>query len=279
MMLGIMVKAAVFPLHIWLPNAYAYAPSPVSVLLAATATKVSIYIIVRISYTIFGSSYEIYSFESLRYILLYFAILAMFAGTIMAIFEKDVKKLLAHSSVAQIGYIVLGISLATSPGIASSFIHLINHALIKAGLFMSIVAMGYYTLKRIDVKTIAGLGRQLPITFFSFVICALSLAGLPLTVGFISKLYLIKAAYMSEGIWLPFLILVSSALSLIYIWKLIEGLWYNEKSLKIEKIKELPEIYLPLLVITFLNIYFGIDAGLIIDNSFIASDALMSGIK
>ena len=84
---------------------------------------------------------------------------------------------------------------------------------------------------------------------------------------------------MSEGIWLPFLILVSSALSLIYIWKLIEGLWYNEKSLKIEKIKELPEIYLPLLVITFLNVYFGIDAGWIIDNSFIASDALMSGIK
>ena len=197
----------------------------------------------------------------------------------MAIFEKDVKKLLAHSSVAQIGYIVLGISLATSPGIASSFIHLVNHALIKAGLFMSVVAMGYYTLKRIDVNTIAGLGRRLPITFFAFVICALSLAGLPLTVGFISKLYLIKAAYMSEGIWLPFLILVSSALSLIYIWKLIEGLWYNQKNSKPEKIKELPEIYIPLLFITFLNIYFGIDAGLIIDNSFIASDALMSGIK
>ena len=94
-------------------------PITVSVLLAATATKVSIYILVRISYTIFGPSYEIYTFESLRYILLYLAILAMFAGTIMAIFEKDVKKLLAHSSVAQIGYIVLGISLATSPGIAS----------------------------------------------------------------------------------------------------------------------------------------------------------------
>ena len=144
---------------------------------------------------------------------------------------------------------------------------------------MSVVAMGYYTLKRIDVNSIAGLGRQVPITFFAFVICALSLAGLPLTVGFISKLYLIKAAYMSEGIWLPFLILVSSALSLIYIWKLIEGLWYNEKNSKSEKIKELPEIYIPLLIITFLNIYFGIDASLIIDNSFIASDALINGIK
>ena len=76
-----------------------------------------------------------------------------------------------------------------------------------------------------------------------------------------------------------FLILVSSALSLIYIWKLIEGLWYNQKNSKSEKIKELPEIYIPLLIITFLNIYFGIDAGLIIDNSFIASDALISGIK
>ena len=84
---------------------------------------------------------------------------------------------------------------------------------------------------------------------------------------------------MSEGIWLPFLILVSSALSLIYIWKLIEGLWYNETNSKAEKIKELPEIYTPLLIITFLNIYFGIDAGLIIDNSFIASDALIRGIK
>ena len=75
MMLGIMVKAAVFPLHIWLPNAYAYAPSPVSVLLAATATKVSIYILVRISYTIFGPSYEIYTFESLRYVLLYLSLI------------------------------------------------------------------------------------------------------------------------------------------------------------------------------------------------------------
>ena len=279
MILGIMVKAAIFPLHIWLPNAYAYSPSPVSVLLAASATKVAIYILIRISYSIFGPVYDIYSFENLRYILMYLSIIAMFAGTIMAIFEKDTKKLLAHSSVAQIGYIVLGMSLATSAGIASGFIHLINHALIKAGLFMSVVAMSFYTLKRIDVNTISGIGKQMPITFFAFVICALSLAGLPLTVGFISKLYLIKAAYMSEGIWLPFLILVSSALSLIYIWKLIEGLWYGNKDVKIDKIKELPEIYIPLLIITVLNIYFGIDASLIVDNSFLASDSLLNGIK
>ena len=279
MILGIMVKAAIFPLHIWLPNAYAYAPSPVSILLAATATKVAIYILARISFTIFGTSYDIYSFESLRYILLFLSICAMFAGTVMAIFEKDTKKLLAHSSVAQIGYIILGISLVTKAGIASSFIHLINHALIKAGLFMSVVAMSFYTFKRIDATSISGIGRQMPITFFAFIICALSLAGLPLTVGFISKLYLIKAAYMSEGIWLPFLILLSSALSLVYIWKLIEGLWYDvDKNNKV-KIKELPEIYIPLLIITFLNIYFGIDAGLIINSSYNAAEALVNGIK
>ncbi len=279
MILGIMVKAAIYPLHIWLPNAYAYAPSPVSVLLAATATKVAIYILVRITFTIFGPSYDLYSFEVLRYILLFLSIVAMFAGTVMAIFEKDVKKLLAHSSVAQIGYIILGISLATEIGIASGFIHLINHALIKAGLFMSVVTMGFYTLKRIDTNSINGIGKQMPITFFAFIICALSLAGLTLTVGFISKLFLIKAAYVSEGMWLVFLILFSSILSLIYIWKLIEGLWYDDKNVSNIKVKELPEIYIPLLIITCLNVYFGIDADLIIDNSFLSAGYIISGIK
>ena len=119
----------------------------------------------------------------------------------------------------------------------------------------------------------------MPITFFAFIICALSLAGLPLTVGFISKLFLIKAAYVSEGMWLVFLILFSSILSLIYIWKLIEGLWYDDKNVNNIKVKELPEIYIPLLIITFLNVYFGIDADLIIDNSFLSADYLISGIK
>ena len=279
MIAGIMVKAAIFPLHIWLPSAYAFAPSPVSVLLAATATKASIYIIARISYTIFGGTFELYAIDDLKFFLILLSIFAMFAGTFMAIYEKDIKRLLAHSSVAQIGYILLGISLATSTGIASGFIHLVNHALIKGGLFMSVVAMGFYIQKRVTIHSFSGLGKQMPITFFSFIICGLSLAGLPLTAGFISKLYLVKAAYASEGIWLCFLILLSSVLSLIYLWKMIEALWFNQSVSKDKKIKEIPQIYIPLLFIAFLNIYFGIDATIITESSFNAAESLLEGIN
>ena len=279
MITGIMVKAAIFPLHIWLPGAYAFAPSSVSVLLAATATKASIYIIARISYTIFGGTFDLYAIDDLRFFIILLSILAMFAGTIMAIYEKDIKRLLAHSSVAQIGYILLGISLATSTGIASGFIHLVNHALIKGGLFMSVVAMGFYIQKRVTIFSLSGIGKQMPITFFSFIVCGLSLAGLPLTAGFISKLYLVKAAYASEGIWLCFLILLSSALSLIYLWKMIEALWFNQENKNDKKVKEIPEIYIPLVFIAFLNIYFGIDASIITESSFNAAERLLEGIN
>ncbi len=279
MIAGIMIKAAIFPLHIWLPSAYAFAPSSVSVLLAATATKASIYIIARISYTIFGGTFELYAIDDLRFFIILLSILAMFAGTIMAIYEKDIKRLLAHSSVAQIGYILLGISLATSSGVASGFIHLVNHALIKGGLFMSVVAMGYYLQKRVTIYSLSGIGKKMPITFFSFIICGLSLAGLPLTAGFISKLYLVKAAYDSEGVWLCFLILLSSALSLIYLWKMIEALWFNPDDNKDKKVKEIPEIYIPLVLIAFLNIYFGIDATIVTESSFSAAESLLKGIN
>ncbi|MDC1260315.1 proton-conducting transporter membrane subunit [Pseudomonadota bacterium] len=274
MVVGIMVKAAIFPLHIWLPRAYAYAPSAVSILLAATATKASLYILARILFSIFLPSDDLINY-TLTYIILPLSILAMFAGTIMAIYEKDIKRLLAHSSVAQIGYISLAFSIGTKASIASGFIHMANHALIKGGLFMAVTSMGYYLQRRITIHSLSGLGKTMPITFFCFVICSLSLAGLPLTAGFISKLYLIKASINSEGLWLAFLILLSSALSLIYLWKIIEALWLSPSHNQEIKVKESPVIYTSLLIITFLNIYFGLDASLIVNSSFNASNLLL----
>ena len=118
----------------------------------------------------------------------------------------------------------------------------------------------------------------MPITFFCFILCSLSLAGLPLTAGFISKLYLIKATISSEGIWIVFLILISSALSLIYLWKMIEVLWLHENTKKII-INENPSVYISLLIITFLNIYFGLDASLIVNSSESAANTLMGFSK
>ena len=193
----------------------------------------------------------------------------------MAIYEKDIKRLLAHSSIAQVGYITLAFSVGTKSSIAAGFIHMANHAMIKGGLFMAITSMGYYIQKRITLDTLSGIGKQMPITFFCFIVCSLSLAGLPLTAGFISKLYLIKASISSEGLWLGFLILFSSALSLVYLWKMIEALWLNSKDNNQPKVKESPILYSSLLVITFLNIYFGLDASFIVDSSFNAADMLI----
>ena len=273
MVIGIMLKAAVFPLHIWLPRAYAYAPSAVSVLLAATATKASLYILARILFSVFDISDNLITY-TLQYIILPLSILAMFAGTIMAIYEKDIKRLLAHSSIAQIGYITLAFAIGTKASVAAGFIHLFNHALIKGALFMAITSMGFYINKRITINNLSGLGRAMPITFVCFVICSLSLAGIPLTAGFISKLYIIKASISADGIWIAFLILASSALSVVYLWKMIEALWFHE-SPKVPNIKEKPEIYIALLMITFLNIYFGLDASMVVNSSFEAANQLL----
>ena len=273
MVIGIMLKAAVFPLHIWLPRAYAYAPSAVSVLLAATATKASLYILARILFSVFDISDNLVTY-TLQYIILPLSILAMFAGTIMAIYEKDIKRLLAHSSIAQIGYITLAFAIGTKASVAAGFIHLFNHALIKGALFMAITSMGFYINKRITINNLSGLGRAMPITFVCFVICSLSLAGIPLTAGFISKLYIIKASISADGIWIAFLILASSALSVVYLWKMIEALWFHE-SPKEPNIKERPEIYIALLMITFLNIYFGLDASIVVNSSFEAANQLL----
>ena len=138
---GILVKAAVFPVHIWLPAAYGYAPSAVSTLLAAVATKAAIYVLARVLFTVFAG-YEATSEIVLTWVVMPLSIAAIFVGTILAIRENDLKVLLAQSSIAQIGYITLGFSLATGSGIAAGFIHIANHALIKGGLFMAVGALG-----------------------------------------------------------------------------------------------------------------------------------------
>ena len=276
MIIGIMVKAAVFPLHIWLPRAYAYAPSAVSVLLAATATKASLYILARILFSVFENSEDLIN-NTLLYVILPLSIIAMFAGTIMAIYEKDIKRLLAHSSVAQIGYITLAFAIGTKASIAAGFIHMFNHAIIKGGLFIAITSLGFFIQKRVTINNLSGLGRAMPITFFCFVLCSLSLAGLPLTAGFISKLYLIKATISSDAIWIAILILISSALSVVYLWKMVEVMWMREG--RIIVIKENPAIYISLIIITFFNIYFGLDASLVVNGSFEAAEKLIGDLK
>jgi multicomponent Na+:H+ antiporter subunit D len=258
---GLALKAALFPLHLWLPNAYAFAPSAVSAFIAATATKVSLYVLLRFTFTIFGAKFAFLNLP-LHWVLLVPAVIAMFAGSFSAIFQRDVKRMLAYSSVAQIGYITLAISLASSAGISAALIHIFNHGLMKAALFC---AMGciFYRIGSTRIDHMAGLGRLMPWTMTAIVVGGLSLLGVPLTAGFISKWYLVQAALQADLWWLVILIALSSMLALVYVWRLVEAMYFKAPPPALEGAREAPlSMLLPTLFLAGANIYFGLDTRL-----------------
>ena len=274
MMAGILVKAAIFPVHIWLPAAYAFAPSAVSSLLAAIATKASLYVLARVVFDVFAGVPDLTAL-ALHYALIPLALGGIFIGTVLAIYENDIKKLLAFSSVAQIGYIALGFAVATTAGVAAGFVHIGNHALIKGGLF---VAVGIYAValgRRINLDQMVGLGRRMPITTTAFLICGLSLIGLPLTAGFISKIYLVRALLQADMIMVLVLVMASSALSVAYLWKIVEVLW--QKGAETAAVRETPALYLPLWILALANIWFGVAPGPLVDAAMRAAMQLTGG--
>lgn len=257
MAIGLALKAALFPLHAWLPNAYAFAPSVVTAFLAATATKVSIYVLIRTYFTIFGPEF---SFEvmTLGPILMILAIAAMLIGSMIAIFQDDIKRLLAYSSVAQIGYMMLGIAFATVLGVTGGMLHLFNHALMKGALFLALGCM-FYRTGSVSIEAMKGLGQRMPWTMAAIVAGGLSLIGVPLTVGFISKWYLLLAAIDSGMWWISIFILVASLLAIIYVWRLVEAA-YLSPSPENAPAGEAPLIMLiPTWVLVLANFYFGVD--------------------
>ncbi len=225
---GFGLKLALFPLHVWLPNAYTYAPSAVTVFLAATATKVAVYALIRLTYTVFGDIEPLETY-GVRIVVLGLAIAGMFAGSMLAIYQDNVKRLLAYSSIAQVGYMILGISMGNAAGLAGGIIHMFNHALMKGALFM---AMGcvFYVIGSVKIEDMAGLGKRMPLTAAAIVAGGFSLIGVPLTVGFISKWYLVQGAF--EAGWWPVAILImfSSLLAVIYIWRIVEMMYFRKRA-------------------------------------------------
>ena len=208
MTVGVSIKLALFPLHIWLPNAYTFAPSVVTAFMAATATKVGVYVLLRFFFTVFGFHFSFVAMH-VGEILMLLAVAAILVASLVAVFQDNVKRMLAYSSVAQIGYIILGISLASAAGVSAGMLHLFNHALIKCALFLALGNI-YLRLGSVEIHHMHGLARQMPWTMAAFVAGGLSLIGVPLTAGFISKWYLVSAAF-TTGYWpLAVLVLVSS---------------------------------------------------------------------
>ena len=156
-----------------------------------------------------------------------------------AIFQHDVKRLLAYSSVAQIGYIVLGIALANEAGLTSAIVHLFNHGIIKAGLFLVMGSVAF-RVGGVTLDDMAGLGKRMPWTAAGFVICGLSLVGVPLTAGFISKWYLLLAL-AARGWWvIAAVVLLSSLLAVVYVWRVVEVMYFQSAPASASRVRPAP---------------------------------------
>ena len=173
---GLGLKLAMFPLHKWLPDAYTYAPSAVTAFLASTATKVAIYAMLRFIFTVFGFTFAFMDVAFTLFIIL--GIIGMVVASLIAVFRDDVKQMLAFSSVAQVGYMLLGISFATAAGISAATVHVFNHALMKLALFMA-VGVVFYAIGSHRMLAFRGLGKRLPFTAACFIVAGLSLVGVP----------------------------------------------------------------------------------------------------
>ena len=258
---GVCLKLAMFPLHLWLPNAYTYAPSIVTAFFAATATKVAVYLLIRFTFSVFGFSFS-FTHIPLQTIFMALGLVGIFVASTSAIYQNNVKQLFAYSSIAQIGYLIVGFSLSTVTGLTATLLHMFNHALMKGAIFLALAAV-IYRVGNVELNNLRGLGRQMPMTMAAIVIGGLSLIGVPLTVGFVSKWYLLMAL-IEQGWWpIAVLILLGSMLAVIYVWRIVEVAYFQEPLNKNSTVKEAPMSFLiPIWVLVIANIYFGIDTRL-----------------
>ncbi|XSC48021.1 proton-conducting transporter membrane subunit [Bradyrhizobium sp. RDT10] len=190
------------------------------------------------------------------------SVAAMFVASLIAVFQSNLSRMLAYSSVAQIGYITLGIGLVNQAGLTGGLVHIVNHALMKAALFLAVGAI-FFRVRTVKVSELAGIGRKMPITMAAFTVACFGLVGTPGTSGFISKWYLALGA-LENGWWLlVFLIVASSLIALVYVGRVLEVAWLREPSAAVADASDPPlSMLLPLILLAAATIYFGFDTEL-----------------
>ena len=262
---GVMIKAYIFPLHLWQPDVYTYAPSTISSMMASVHVKVMFYILIRMFYSVFTLEF-IRHFIGLDLLICWVAAIAILAGSIWAIKQRNLKRMLAYSSVSQMGYILLGVGLSPlSPwGLVGAAAHILNHAIGKGCLFMCAGAISQQEGLK-DIRDFGGLGKKMPYVCAAFTIAALSMIGIPLTAGFATKLFLINASLDAAQYPFVAVLLLSGLLNLVYFWRVIDQMYFvkhkeTENGVEVkEKGKSLPiSMVVPILILAALCIVMGI---------------------
>ena len=219
---GFGVEAAIFPLNAWLPDAHSSAPSSISAILSSIAIEVGLYAITRVVFTIFGAS-------SILLFLAILGILTLLVGEMCAFSQNNIKRMLAYSSIGQIGLILFALAIGTSYGVAGGLFQLVSHTLSKALLFL---AAGYmiYRVGSMEISALEGMGKKMPLTCLAFTIGAFSLVGLPPFIGFPSKFLIVRAALATkETIFcvLIGLVLLGTVIEGAYFFRVVQVLYFK----------------------------------------------------
>ncbi|GEO82807.1 monovalent cation/H+ antiporter subunit D family protein [Pararhodospirillum oryzae] len=277
---GLSIKLALFPLHKWLPGAYTHAPSVVSAFMAATGTKVALYVLLRLAFTVLAPSFSALHLPhpvTVEGMALILGLTGMISASVSAFLQTDLKRMLAYSSVAQIGLMVAGAALLTPTSVTGSLVHLINHAVLKATVFLALGGV-LMRLGSVRLEDLAGAGRRLPLTMGAFLLGALSLVGIPGTAGFIGKWTLLLAALEQDRWGVAVLIGAGSLLTLAYVWRVVEVAWLRPAPAQAARVPEIPlSMLVPLGVVGVANLVFGVYTAPTLGLARAASTALLGG--
>ncbi len=267
-LVGLWVKMALFPLHGWLPNAYSLAPTGAGLLAAPLMTKVTIYLMLRVMFSIFSVDYLFLQHPLVQEGIVWVAALAIVCGSALALAQRDLKRMLTYVIVAEVGYMVGGVWLANATGMTGAVLHIVNDALMTLCLFLAVAAI-VYKLGSGEFDKLQGIYRKMPITMAAFTVGAFSMIGVPPTAGFFSKWYLILGG-IEAGQWgYVIALLFSSLVNAVIFFRIIEiGYFYkDEHDHGHEKCDEAPLLMqAPLLFSALALIVIGLGSGPLVES-------------
>lgn len=253
-MIGFLLKSGMAPFHLWTPDVYQGSYSPISAYLAGIVTKIGgMYAIIKLA-----TIMKYYPLEKISNLLIFTSILTIIVGSIATFVQKDIKRMLAYSSISQMGYILAGVSTFSPTGIIAGVFHLFNHATFKTVLFLNSACIEKET-KTTDMTQLKGLENRMPITAWTSVIASMSTAGIPPLSGFWSKLLIIISLWQTGYIKTAITALILSILTLGYFVIMQRNVFFGKLPEKFAEIKESkPQLLIPIVVMTLIILLAGI---------------------
>jgi multicomponent Na+:H+ antiporter subunit D len=253
-LVGLWIKMALFPLHGWLPNAYSLAPSGAGVMIAPLMTKVTVFLMIRVIFSIFGPGYAFFLHPAIQSGIVWTAAVAIVCASALALAQRDLKRMLTYIIVAEVGYMVGGVWLANAMGLTGTILHIVNDALMTLCLFLAAAAIAART-GSLAFDNLGGLYRRMPVTMAAFTVGAFSMIGVPPTCGFFSKWYLVLGG-IEAGQWGYVAALIfSSLVNAVLFFRLIEVAYFRGETHgghRVVRFEEAPALMLSPLVVTAL---------------------------